>query len=404
MHGPLRPPDATASETAQRIFSAGASLLRRLEEGRAIDARALRDAMTAAFGGTDAGGAWLWKQAYEASEVATTLLLRRFGPAMIAQAANPAGVLALIARIALLEPPQTRRDDVQQRFQQFSTPLELAWCVAACAGVTARDVVLEPSAGTGTLAAAAALGLDTAGGGRLALNELTSTRAGLLQLAFPSADVSRHDAENIADLLPDLRPSVVVMNPPFSRSAGSSKLASGTDLRHVAAAYRALRPGGRLVAITSANRDPSANGWRHAFPDRQPAPDVLFTSPIAGRLYRSRGTTYETRLTVLEKPGEKTRGTVAITDSPQRAPKSCSRRRSRPCRPACRSATPTPHGQRLTLSPAGAGNPARPRPTPPTANPPPGGTPNRLPTPAGGPATPPSSTTTGRTTPGRPRW
>ena len=313
MHGPLRPPDAAASDTAQRIFSAGTSLLRHLEEGRAIDARTLRDAMTAAFGGTDAGGAWLWKQAYEASEVATTLLLRRFGPAMVTRAANPTDVLALIARIALLEPPQTRRDDVQQRFQQFSTPLELAWCVAACASVTAPDVVLEPSAGTGTLAAAAALGLDTAAGGRLALNELTSTRAGLLHLAFPSADVSRHDAENIADLLPDLRPSVVVMNPPFSRSAGSSKLASGTDLRHVAAAYRALRPGGRLIAITSANRDPSTSGWRHAFPDRQPAPDVLFTSPVAGRLYRSRGTTYETRLTVLEKPGEKTRGTVAIT-------------------------------------------------------------------------------------------
>ena len=304
MHGPLRPPDATASETAQRIFSAGAALLRHLETGRAIDARALRGAMTAAFGGTDAEGAWLWKQAYEAGEVATTLLLRRFGPAMVAQAAGPAAVLALIARIARLEPPQTRRDDVQQRFQQFSTPLELAWCVAACAGVTARDVVLEPSAGTGTLAAAAALGLDAANGGRLALNELTSTRAGLLHLAFPGAGVSRHDAEHIADLLPDLRPSVVVMNPPFSRSAGSSKLAVGADLRHVAAAYRALRPGGRLVAITAANRDPCAGGWRQAFPSRQPAPDVLFTSPIAGRLYRSRGTTFETRLTVLEKPGE----------------------------------------------------------------------------------------------------
>ncbi len=314
MHGPLRPPDATASDAAPRIFSAGTSLLRHLEEGRALDARALRDAMTAAFGGTDADGAWLWKQAYEASEVATTLLLRRFGPAMIARAADPAGVLALIARIARLEPPQTRRDDVQQRFQQFSTPLELAWCVAACAGVTPRDVVLEPSAGTGTLAAAAALGLDAAAGERLALNELTGTRAGLLHLAFPNADVSRHDAEHIADLLPDLRPSVVVMNPPFSRSAGSSKLASGTDLRHVAAAYRALRPGGRLVALTAANRDPATSGWRQVFPDRQPAPDVLFTCPIAGRLYRSRGTTYETRLTVLEKPAGKTRGTVAVAE------------------------------------------------------------------------------------------
>ena len=314
MHGPLRPPDATASDTAQRIFEAGASLLRHLEEGRAIDAGALRDAMTAAFGGTDAEGAWLWKQAYEAGEVATTLLLRRFGSAMTARAADPAQVLTLIARIARLEPPQTRRDDVQQRFQQFSTPLELAWCVATCAGVTARDVVLEPSAGTGTLAAAAALGLNAANGGRLALNELTSTRAGLLHLAFPGAEVSRHDAEHIADLLPDLRPSVVVMNPPFSRSAGSSKVASGTDLRHVAAAYRALRPGGRLVAITSANRDPETSGWRDAFPTRQSAPDVLFTSPIAGRLYRSRGTTYETRLTVLEKPVERTRGTVAVAE------------------------------------------------------------------------------------------
>ena len=312
MHGPLRPPGAAAPQTAQRIFSAAAALVRRLEEGRAIDAAALRDAITAAFGGADAEGAWLWKQAYEAAEVATTLLLRRFGSAITARAASPAEVLAFIARIARLEPPQTRRDDVQQRFQQFSTPLELAWCVAACAGVTSRDVVLEPSAGTGTLAAAAALGLS--GGGRLTLNELTSTRADLLRLTFPGAAVSRHDAEHIADLLPDLRPSVVVMNPPFSRSAGSSKLAVGADLRHVAAAYRALRPGGRLVAITAASRDPGASGWRRAFPSGQPAPDVLFTSRIAGRLYRSRGTTFETRLTVLEKPGEKPRGGTAVQE------------------------------------------------------------------------------------------
>ena len=314
MHGPLRPPDATASQTAQRIFSAGAALLRRLEEGRAIDARALRDAMTAAFGGTDADGAWLWKQAYEASEVATTLLLRRFGPAMIARAAGPTDVLALIARIARLEPPQTRRDDVQQRFQQFSTPLELAWCVAACAGVTARDVVLEPSAGTGTLAALAALGLDSADGGRLALNELTSTRAGLLHLAFPGAEVSRHDAEHIADLLPDAS---------AERRRHEPAVLPVGRLLEARERNRPAPRGGRVPGASprrtprrdhAANRDPSAGDWRRAFPGRQPAPDVLFTSPIAGRLYRSRGTTFETRLTVLEKPGEKTRGTVAIAE------------------------------------------------------------------------------------------
>ena len=133
-------------------------------------------------------------------------------------------MLTLVARIALLEPPQTRRDDMQQRIQQFSTPLELAWCIAAIASVTTRDIVLEPSASTGTLAAAATLSLDHPNAGRLALNELTSTPAGLLRLAYPGAETSRHYTVHIADLLPDLTPSVVVMNPLFSRSAGCSKL------------------------------------------------------------------------------------------------------------------------------------------------------------------------------------
>ena len=95
-------------------------------------------------------------------------------------------------------------------------------------------------------------------------------------------------------------------------SAGSSPCAAWRR----AAPSRTGRsaPGGRLVAITAANRDASTGGWRHALPDRQPAPDMLFTRPIARRLYRSRGTTYETRLTVIEKPGGKTRGTVAIAE------------------------------------------------------------------------------------------
>ncbi len=299
MHRPLRSPPPAAAE---QIFSAAQALLPRLETGRPANRKAVQAAMIEAFGDTDASGTWTWKQAYDAAEIALTLFLQRYGPAMLSKAGSPARMLGLIEKLAALEPAQTRRDDVQQRYQQFSTPLAIAWTVAAAAAARPDDVVLEPSAGTGTLAVLAGLTLDPDAGGRLALNEITATRAGLLQLAFPATDVTRHDAEHIADTLPNLNPSLIVMNPPFSRSAARSTVQSETDLRHVHAAYRALRPGGRLVTITSPECTPTTGGWRVSLGRCHPPPDVLFTAPIAGKLYQSRGTTYETRLTVIEKP------------------------------------------------------------------------------------------------------
>ncbi len=315
MHGPVRPPDRAPSPAARRIFSAARSVLTGLEAGRPLDTRTLQAAMTDAFGNTDAAGAWVWKQAYDAAETAVVLLLRRYGPAMLARAAGPDAMLRRIERIAALEPPQTRRDDVQQRFQQFSTPLELAWIVATAADVQPSDVVLEPSAGTGALAVTAGLGLEPAAGGGLALNELTTTRAGLLQLTFPRTPVTRHDAESINDLLPDLEPSLVVMNPPFSRAAHVDRIADDMDLRHVAAAYRSLRADGRLVAITSSGCEPEGSAWRAVFARCDPTPDVLFTTAIAGRLYRRRGTTYETRITVVEKPAGAGRGRREVEET-----------------------------------------------------------------------------------------
>ena len=43
--------------------------------------------------------------------------------------------------------------------------------------------------------------------GHLHLNEIADVRAGLLAALFPEADVTRHNAEAIADFLPELRPS-----------------------------------------------------------------------------------------------------------------------------------------------------------------------------------------------------
>jgi hypothetical protein len=81
----LSPPDAGVA-----LLAAATSLVADLECGRTIDAHTLRAAMTTAFGGSDAEGAWTWKNAYDACEGAQVLFLRKFGRAMRKRAASPA--------------------------------------------------------------------------------------------------------------------------------------------------------------------------------------------------------------------------------------------------------------------------------------------------------------------------
>ena len=92
---------ATASLTSA-VVRAARQLLTDLERGRRIDAAVLRGAMEAAFGASDATGAWNWKIAYDACEVATVLFLRKFGSAIRAKAGSPAAMLPMLAKIASL--------------------------------------------------------------------------------------------------------------------------------------------------------------------------------------------------------------------------------------------------------------------------------------------------------------
>ena len=295
------------------LLAAAASLLPHLEAGRALDAAALRQAMTTAFGASDARGAWVWKDAYEAGEAAMALFLRRWGRAMRREAGSSQAMLAMIETLAALEPSQTRRSEEQVALQQFSTPLPLAYAALQAAAVRPGDTVLEPSAGTGMLAVMADCALGTRAEGRLHLNEIAPARAGLLEGLFPNAQVTRHNAEAIADFLPGLRPSVVLMNPPFSTTPGVDKRRAGTDLRHLRAAFAMLPPGGRLVAITSRNCVPDRKpapakagdaAWTAAFRRLDPPARVVFSIAIDGRAYARRGTTFDTRLTVLDRDPE----------------------------------------------------------------------------------------------------
>ncbi|MER8438737.1 strawberry notch family protein [Mesorhizobium sp. M1312] len=207
---PLHAPTPASINNAEAIYQAAMQLLPFLEQGEPVTTAALRTAMTTSFGGSDAQGLWVWKDAYEALEVAQVLFLRRFGPAILSRSTTPQATLAMIKRIADLLPTHTRRSDESQAMQQLSTPLPLAFVTAHAAAIASCDLVLEPSAGTGLLAVHA----DIAS---LILNEFAATRADLLALLFPRVPVSRHDAGHIDDHLDAaMEPSVVLMNPPFT--------------------------------------------------------------------------------------------------------------------------------------------------------------------------------------------
>jgi hypothetical protein len=302
-------PDPSAA-----IFQAAGRLLPHLERGQRIDAPILRTAMEAAFGASDTSGAWDWKTAYEACEVATVLFLRKYGDALFRKAGSKAAALPMLAKVANLLPTHTRRSEESQSFQQFSTPVPLGVAALTAAAITPADRVLEPSAGTGLLAVLAEIA-----GGALMLNELADTRADLLSHLFPAIPVTRFDAAQIDDHLDaGIVPSVILMNPPFSVMANVTGRMADAAYRHIASALARLADGGRLVTITGASFAPDAPAWRTAFTRLQEQGRVVFTAAIDGAVYAKHGTTIDTRLTVIDKaPAD---DAAAFRDSPGVAP------------------------------------------------------------------------------------
>ena len=290
-------PNAAAPSRAAALLQAAHQLLPYFEQGKALDQKIVRAAMKAAFGGSDASGAWVWKDGYEAGECAQILLLLKYGALMRRQCETPAKFLAMVEKIAGFALSHTRRSETSQKLQQFSTPLPLSWIVAEAAQCRADDVVLEPSAGTGLLAIYAQLA-----GAKLHLNEIDDVRANLLRRLFPDASVSLHDAGSIDDRLEaDIEPSLIIMNPPFSAAPGVEGRYKAAMGQHVLSALDRLQPDGRLAVVSGANFSPTNSAFRSAFKRIGEIATIRFSAPIAGRVYARHGTTTETRLTVIDK-------------------------------------------------------------------------------------------------------
>ena len=271
-----------------------------LEAGRPLDAATLRDAMTEAFGASDAEGGWVWKDAYEAAEAACVLFLQRYGRGMRrtcgAGADGPRRMLAMLEAVAALEPSHTRRSEEQVRLQQFSTPLPLAYAALQAAAVRPGDVVLEPSAGTGMLAVMAECALGDSGSGQSPSQRNRADAGTASDPAVPAGGghrlqrrvhrrpAARRPADRGAD------------EPALLGNARVDRSRHDADLRHVRSAASMLPPGGRLVTITSAHCVLGDAVGRLDPPAR-----CVFTMAIDGRAYARRGTGFDTRLTVLER-------------------------------------------------------------------------------------------------------
>jgi predicted RNA methylase len=289
-------PRPDVKSRTEALMDVAAQITSLLGRGKAVAAADLRTLMTDTFGGSDAEGFWLWKDAYEATEAALVLFLLKFR-SIASRAQAPQSTLSMVTKVARLLPTHTRRTEESQALQQFSTPIPLAYVASRAAGITAADVVLEPSAGTGLMAIFAELA-----GARLVLNEYGAVRHSLLEQLFPGVLISRHDAAYIDDYLDRaIRPTVVLMNPPFSAGVHVEGRLADAACRHLTSAFARLVPGGRLVAITGPSLSPDNPAWRDAFVRLQGQGTVLFTAAVDGSIYARHGTTMETRLTVIDK-------------------------------------------------------------------------------------------------------
>jgi hypothetical protein len=271
-----------------QVLATARSLAARISADQAISRAALNTAMREHFGGSDAQGRWSVRDAHAALELAQVLFVQ--DESELLTTLSPELADRTFSRLEALVPSQTTRSDEQIEWQQFATPPRIAWLAARACGISAEELVLEPSAGTGMLAVWAAKS-----GARLALNEISPLRRECLGTLFPAARLTALDGELIDELLdPLVAPSVVLMNPPYSH--GVERGHDGrTGARHLRSAWKRLLPGGRLVAV---------------MPDWFDLPRFLagIAGPVALRLnapikrgFVKQGTSITTRLLVLDK-------------------------------------------------------------------------------------------------------
>src|SRR5260370_32262345 len=146
-----------------------------MEDGKPYKNPKLTKTADRLFGGTRAQGKYTSRDAYDALEIAVnSYLLERHARELMQM--DVAEALASVLRPLMKRlPRQSDRTLEQTELQQFSTPPTIAYLAARLLNPKATDIVLEPSAGTGSLAI-----WSRAVGARVVCNEISPRRNALL--------------------------------------------------------------------------------------------------------------------------------------------------------------------------------------------------------------------------------
>lgn len=193
-------------------------------------------------------------------------------------------------------PTQTWRSREQISFQQFSTPPAIGFLLVHTLNIKPSEIVLEPSAGTGSLAVWAKIC-----GAKVLTNEIDSRRRLLLrQIGFAP---TTFNAEFINDFLgPEIAPDCVVMNPPFSANGGRTKNNSSKfGFRHVESALERLKKGGRFGIILGEAGGLNTKTGREFWQKMVESFRIKANFKLSGSEYYRNGTTVDVNLIFGEK-------------------------------------------------------------------------------------------------------
>ena len=281
-----------------------------LEKGTQFSPARLFEIADKAYGGTMAEGTYTVKDAYDGMELAVNQYLMS-GPAKSANgsAVQARAFLSRMEKLLNLLPTQTKRTAEMESYQQFSTPPNIAYLAAWAANVAPTDVVLEPSAGIGGLAL-----WPKAWGAAVYANELSTRRLAFLNRLGLDGTFNLN-AEQIDNLLPEsIKPTVIIMNPPFSSTAGrTSTNKTANAKRHIEQALERLEPRGRLVAILGRGMSEDAASFKSWWADLKREYNVLANIQLDGSNYKKYGTNFDVQLVVIDKTGATTGETLTGT-------------------------------------------------------------------------------------------
>ena len=204
----------------------------------------------------------------------------------------------IICKLYEMQPTIAARSSNRIKMQQYSTPLPMAWNAARFVMTGKKGgKVLEPTAGNGMLVFAIPAG-------QVHANELDGTRlANLREQGF--AQVTQQDATKPFE--GGEQYDVVIANPPFGRREAvdyDGKLISGLDPQITLNALASMKDDGRAAIIIGGNMEYAKNG---AINNMKPFFTYLYDHynvkgvvDMDGSLYAKQGTTYPTRMILID--------------------------------------------------------------------------------------------------------